>query len=126
MTRECEDPLNLTSFCRLLIFLPAEGEKKRHSLSQGSANSHKKTLRPSPRNPSGGCAILVQVLKAQDALASDQRQEELKRQAEYMATAFAEASLKERSNRVAALDEVRLSKFPPGGGGDSHSSRPGY
>lgn len=45
----------------------------------------------------------------QDLLAESEKAEELKRQERYLATAFAEAVLKERSLRSGQLDEVRFS-----------------
>ena len=49
----------------------------------------------------------MQALKDQGQLLANQKQEEMKRQAEYLATAFAEASLKERAARAGALDQVQ-------------------
>lgn len=50
--------------------------------------------------------LVPQILEQQDEALGKQREAELKRQAEYMATAFAEAALKERASRLGMLNEV--------------------
>lgn len=50
----------------------------------------------------------MQALKDQKQLLTEQRHEELKRQAEYLTNAFAEAALKERATRLGALSQVEL------------------
>lgn len=55
----------------------------------------------------------LQILKQEEDIAAKQREGELRRQAEYMATAFAEAALKERSTRLKSLDKVSPPPFPP-------------
>ena len=50
--------------------------------------------------------LSTQILEQQEEASGKQREAELKRQAEYMATAFAEAALKERASRLGTLNEV--------------------
>lgn len=48
----------------------------------------------------------MQAFQEQSRALLGQKQEELKRQSEYLATAFAEAAAKERASRIGALDQV--------------------
>ena len=51
----------------------------------------------------------MQAMEEQSQILDDAKDEELKRQADYLTTAQVEATIRERSQRSAQLDEVSLS-----------------